>query len=91
MYRFVSRDDGFRVRCSLAPDEILFLRVSRTRTPATEYLPGDISFLTAARGGSGGVLYTVYNNNYACKRPFSYNNIIMRMYVYYVYMHNACI
>lgn len=36
-------DDGFRVRCSLAPDEILFLRVSGTRTPATSlYSPGDI-------------------------------------------------
>lgn len=30
-------DDGFDVRCSLAPDEILFLRVSRTLTPATTH------------------------------------------------------
>lgn len=80
-------DDGFGVRYSLAPDEILFLRVSGTLTPANRaYAPGDISFLTAARGGSIGGLYCVYNNNYACKRPFPYddNNIRVRTYVYYV-------
>jgi len=33
----VRDDDGFDVRCSLAPDEILFLRVSGTRTPATAH------------------------------------------------------